>query len=227
MQFVPAAALVLVFILHFFPWVGVYYGGIEVTSQGAWSAATGMAGKPDTDMSQFFSFVKDAEAQEDFKDKNASGNDPQFSLLLFFYLIPLFFAGLAASIAVVALPHIKAPLPPQVQQVLPWKWAIVAGINGLLLLFVLLQFVLPFSLESRVTAYVNSDPSLRVEDKDKTDKAKEKSARRGMAIERVQRTMWFKLTILLHLLATAAAALVYWIEKRGPSKPMPALELRW
>jgi hypothetical protein len=227
LQYVPAAALLLVFVLQFFPWVGVYVGGIPVTTQGAWGAAVGGYSKPDMDLTEFFEFKTDKEAQEKFDDKNASGNDPQFSLLIFFYLLPLFFVTLAASVGVVALPYIQVPLPPQVQQILPWKWAIVAGLNSLLLLFLLLQYVLPFSLENRVAANVASNPVLKEDPKGKTDVEKTKEVKRGEQINRVQRTFWWRMVVLLHIVATAAAGLVYWVERRGPAKPLPALELRW
>ncbi|NBO92809.1 MAG: hypothetical protein EBV06_10955 [Planctomycetia bacterium] len=227
LQWVPAVALLLVFVLQFFPWIGVYVGGRDIMSQGAWGAAVGSWTKPDSDLTAFFSLSTDKEAQKDFDDKNASGNEPGFSLLLFLYLMPLFFVTLAASAGVVALPYIQTPLPPQVQQVLPWKWAIVAGLNGLVLLFILLQFVLPFSLESRVAGYVASNPKWKEDAKAKSDVQKTKEAERAEYMNRVQRTTWWALVVLLHLVAAGSAGLVYWIEKRGPSKPLPALELKW
>jgi hypothetical protein len=128
---------------------------------------------------------------------------------------------------VVVLPYLSIQLPPQVQQFLPWKWAIVAGLNALLLLFVLLQFLLPFSLESRVAGFVNSDPTLRYDDKDKSAIEKEKQVKRGIILGQVQRTTYFSLVVLFHLLASLAAGMVYWIEKRGPGKPLPRVEFRW
>jgi hypothetical protein len=229
LQWIPAAALVLVFLLQFFPWVGIYVGGREITSQGAWGTAVGSTTRPDPDLAEFFEFVSDEEAKQrtGWDEKTASGNTPQFSLLTFFYLLPWFFVTLVVTVGVVVLPFVQISLPPQVQQVLPWKWAIVAGLNALLLLFVLLQFILPFSLESRVASYVDSDPKLRYNDRDKSDVEKMKQVRRGIVLEQVQRTSYFKLVVLLHLLASLAAGMVYWIEKRGPSKPLPRLEFRW
>jgi hypothetical protein len=36
-----------------------------------------------------------------------------------------------------------------------------------------------------------------------------------------------KLSVLLHLFASLSAALVFWMDKRGPSHPVPRLELMW
>ena len=229
LQYVPAAALIFIFVLHFFPWVGVYVGGYEITSQGAWGIAVGATSRIPPDLNDFFEFKTDKQVREQkgWDEKNASGNDPQFSLLTFFYLLPLFFLGLIASVGVVALPYIQTPLPPQIQQILPWRWAIVTGINALLLLFVLLQFLLPFSLESRMASFATSDPTLKPDDRDKSVVAIKKQVERGKIIQQVQRTTWFNLVVLLHMIATLAAALVYWIEKRGPGKPLPRLELRY
>jgi hypothetical protein len=229
LQYVPAASLVLIFFLHFFPWVGVYVGGYEITSQGAWGTAVGATSRIQPDLADFFTFTTDREAREkkDWDEKTASGNDPQFSLLTFFYLFPLFFIGLALSVGVVALPFIQVPLPPQVQQILPWRWAIVAGINALLLLFVVLQYLLPFSLESRMVSFANSDPTLKADDRDKSLVAVKKQVERGKVINQVQRTTWFNLVVLLHLIAAVTAGLVYWIEKRGPGKPLPRVEVRY
>jgi hypothetical protein len=229
LQYVPAAALILIFVLHFFPWVGVYVGGYEITSQGAWGIAVGASSRIPPDLNDFFEFKTDKQVREQkgWDEKNASGNDPQFSLLTFFYLLPLFFLGLIASVGVVALPYIQTPLPPQLQQILPWRWAIVTGINALLLLFIFLQFLLPFSLESRMASFALSDPALKPDDRDKSVVAIKKQVERGKIIQQVQRTTWFNLVVLLHLLATLTAALVYWIEKRGPGKPLPRLELRY
>ena len=42
LQWVTPAALLLVFILQFFPWIGVYAGSVPLTTQGAWGAAFGI-----------------------------------------------------------------------------------------------------------------------------------------------------------------------------------------
>src|SRR5205085_9444543 len=42
LRWVPAVALLLVFFLQFFPWVGLYPGGVPGVTQGAWGAAFGV-----------------------------------------------------------------------------------------------------------------------------------------------------------------------------------------
>jgi hypothetical protein len=230
LQYVPAVALLIVLMLHFFPWIGVYAGGIPVLTQGAWGAAVGSYTTPDPDLNEKFAVVTPAKARELNEGKKKDeppvvSNEPGFSLLLFFYLVPLFFLTLVATVGVVALPYINTPLPPAVQQILPWKWAIVAGLNGLLLLFLLLQVVLPFSLENSVAAW--ADSKHQAKEGERTHERQVRLAERGMDVEKVQRTIWWRLAVFLHIVAAVAAALVYWVEKRGPARPLPALELRY
>jgi hypothetical protein len=52
-------------------------------------------------------------------------------------------------------------------------------------------------------------------------------AERSQLLGMVKRTWYLRLAFVLHIIATVAAALVFWIERRGPNQPPPALELRW
>jgi hypothetical protein len=232
MKYVPAAALILIFILHFFPWVGVYPGGVAAVTQGAWGASTGYF-EDNKDLSDIFRIITAAKAKE-VNDKlpekskwKEVPSEPGFSPLLFFYLIPFFFLALIASVAVLALPHLKLTLPPAVQSFLPWQWAIVAGLNALLLLFLLLQMTLGLSLESSYTAWVDNKQEVQIGENDKTPEQLRKKVLRGELLSHLQRTYALKLALLLHIVAAASAGLVYWSEKRGPSAPSPVLELKW
>src|SRR3989442_1506053 len=77
----------------------------------------------------FFHFTDDDELatlNKERKDNPIKDNRPGVSVLLIFYLL-FFIATLLATVAVVVLPFVQMQLPPQVQQLLPWKWAIVAA----------------------------------------------------------------------------------------------------
>ncbi len=232
LQYVPAAALVLIFVLQFFPWVGVFPGGVPAATQGAWGAATGSVAE-EKDLGDIFRIINLAKAKE-INDKlpekskfKEIPNEPGFSPLLFFYLIPFFFLALIASVAVVILPHLNLKLPPAAEQLLPWKWAIVAGLNAVLLLFLLLQMLLGFSLESNYTAWVDNKPGVQITGDEKTPEKLQKQAARGEMLSHLQRTYVLRLVFILHVLAAVSAGLVYWSEKRGPSAPKPVLELKW
>src|SRR5262249_39828006 len=128
---------------------------------------------------------------------------PGVSLLLLFYVL-FFLPLLLITVAVAILPFIKIPFPPPVQQILPWRWAIVAGLNAVLLLFLGLQILLNFGLESSVSAYVNSSPEIKKDVEKEDEEVIE--ARKSATINMVQRTVWLKIVFVLHVLATAAAA---------------------
>ena len=219
--------MLLIFVLQFFPWVGVYPGGVEAVTQNAWQAAFGLY-SADLDLTSVTgkTSIYPLMSEEEAKKKDDVPNKPGLSVLVLFYLFPFFLVTFVATLAVAALPFVKVPLPPQVQQLLPWRWAIVAGLNALLLLFLLMQLLLGFSLETNARTWIDNRPEVKAEPSNNADK-KKAEAKRGEMLEWLQRTLWLKLVVLLHIVATASAALVYWIEKRGPSRPLPRIELMW
>jgi hypothetical protein len=224
---VPVGALALVFLLQlFFPWVGIYVGGTAIATQGPWGAALAILNPEKSKLNDEFSKYLNEEKMKDAREdkKNVEDPRPGVSFLMLFYVL-LFIPTLLVTAAVAALPFVKAPLPPALQQFLPWRWAAVAGINAVVLLFLGLQMVLNFSLENSVAAHVKSLPTSELGSRQDSDDVIE--ARREMKVNMVHRTVWLKLAFVLHILGTAAAALVFWIDKRGPSQPTPALELKW
>ncbi len=225
----PPVAIVLIFILQFFTWVGVYPGNVAAVTQNAWQAAFG-GYTEDKDMKGIYEVKTEEEGKKTSETKDASkevSNKPGWSLLTLFYLIPFFLATLLVTLAVAGLPYINnVPLPAQVQMLLPWRWAIVAGLNALLLLFIGLQLLSNFDLERKAKTWIENRPEItKVPADTKQEKLHEYELGRNLAW--LQRTFWFRLVVLLHILATASAAMVYWIEKRGPSRPLPKIELMW
>jgi hypothetical protein len=232
LQWVTPAALLIVFVLQFFPWIGVYAGSEPLATQGAWGAAFGSLSAQKKLTKAFFPAL--GWNDEQLANVNKGKNDaervkdprPGVSLLLLFYVL-FYVPALLITLGVAVLPFIKIPFPPPVQQVMPWRWAIVAGLNAVLLLFLALQILLNFGLESSVSGYVNSSPEMKKLSADTDAEEEVVEAKRSALTGMVQRTVWLKIVFVLHLLATAAAALVFWVEKRGPSQPLPVLELRW
>jgi hypothetical protein len=223
LKWVPLGALVLIFFLQMFAWVGVYPGGNAAYTQGAWGAAFGTG----AEVKPYSSQVK-IESEADQSDrKGPPPNSPMFSPLLFFYLIPFFYLTLALAVAIAVLPHLKVALPPAVEQLMPWRWAILAGLNAVLLLFLLLQMLLGFSLETRWSYRVNENPAYKAPASASLEKQAEADVKRGNELGYVQRTWALSVVLFLHFIATLAAWLVYWIDKRGPSKPLPVVETRW
>jgi hypothetical protein len=232
LQFVPPVALFLVFILQFFPWVGVYPGGVTAATEIAWQVIWGAA-NDDPNMKKVFQFTtdKDLEANKDVKDDKDKirDNRPGWGLLMILYL-PFFFLVFALTIACAALgvvPPVK--LPPQVAPVLPWRWGIVFLLNLIVFFILALQLLAGFPLESSMKAYGEWKATKEVP-ATKRDAVEETTYRVivGQYAGMVERTTWLYLAFYLHLLAVVVTLLLFWLSQRERfNKPLPLLEMRW
>ena len=247
LQWIPVGAVVLLFILQLSPWVGVYPGGVSVVTQGAWGAAFGDYSTPDPDMENVFKIKTEAEVKNPANEKKPEvlrevSNEPGKSWLLIFYLVPFFLVTLIVSIAVAVLPFVKIQLPPAVANLLPWKWGIIAVLNAVLLLFLALQLLLNLPLESSVKEWARNKAELDVRydvkskepvpmtkpiEKFNSTERKTYESRWGQYSDWVSRTIWLKLALVLHILATVAAGLMYWMEKRGATEVQLEGGVRW
>jgi hypothetical protein len=232
LQWVPPAAMFLIFICTLFPWVGLYPGGVSDITQTPWGAAIG-GYTEDQDLrtvkgAKGFKMATEKELDEN-KDKaekqKIKDHRPGWDILILFYLL-LFIPSLFITIALAVLPMLSLKLPPIATQLMPWRYLIIAALNALLLMFLGLQLLVNFSLENKFKDFVNDTPLLKKENKS-TVEQKQAEAYRGIEMGQLERTFWLRLAVLLHLLAIAAAVLVFWLNKRGEHKPIPKLELVW
>ena len=144
-QYIPPVLLFLVFVLTFFPWVGVRPGGVWLDSQSAWQAAFGLTSTSD----------RDTEPQSWFKGKRrdkalpqplaGQAEDPGFGVLTFFYLPLLMLNVLLAAVAAAA-PYVKPLLPPVVQPYWRWRWPAAAAATLFTFALLLLQSTVGFGL---------------------------------------------------------------------------------
>jgi hypothetical protein len=183
-------------------------------SGNAWSAAFG-AYTPDADLKKEVPFIVD------------DTQKPGWSLLTLFYLLLFCFLVLPVTIASVALPMIHLKLPPQVEKLMPWRWGIVAALNLILFLFLGLQVLLGFSLDSHYRDWVNQEMKKEVKENPNTEERKTMDAHRGELLDMLRYTFWLRLVVLLHLVAILSSALMFWINQRGAHRPLPKFELRW
>jgi hypothetical protein len=214
--------MVLVFILLFFPWVGLYPGGVFSVSQTAWGTAFGGYTVDPDIKPEWAPKAKDKDKDKDKKD--AKKEEPGASVLMIFYLL-LFFPVLIVTLGSLVLTFKQFKLPPGLAVLVPWRWGIVAGLILILFLFLGLQLLLGFSLESKTKEAIKSQIDPEKVEGTKAKKLAEMA--RGSALEAIQRTFWLNLVVVLHILAILAAALVFWIGKRGEQRPLPKLELMW
>ncbi len=210
LPWIAPVCLLLVFFLQFPDWDGIYPGGEPAVTGNAWRAAFG-AYTVDGDLKNLVNLG------DDFR----SG----VSVLTIFYLI-LFFPALIVTIASVVLPIVQIKLPPQVEKLMPWRWGIVAAANLLVFLFLALQLLLGFSLDSHYREWVDKETK-STESNPTTQARKTMDATRGELLERLRHTFWLRLVVLLHLIAIVSSALMFWIDRRGALRPLPRWELRW
>lgn len=210
LAWIAPLCLVLVFFLQFFDWDGLYPGGEPAVTGNAWGAAFG-AYTVDGDLKNLVNLG------DDFR--------PGASALTIFYLL-LFFPALIVTVASVLLPMLQLQLPPWVNDLMPWRWGIVAAANLLVFLFLALQLLLGFSLDSRYLDWVDNQTK-RTESNPTTQERKEADAKRGELREKLRHKCWLYVVVLLHLTAIATSALMFWIDRRGQLRPPPRWELRW
>ncbi|HEY7327510.1 MAG TPA: hypothetical protein VH592_07720 [Gemmataceae bacterium] len=213
LPWIAPACLILVFFLQFFPWDGLYPGGEPAVTGNAWYAAFG-AYSVDGDLKNYVLFTEDEKYQ------------PGVSVLTIFYLL-LFFPSLIITVGSVVILMVPVKLPPQVNNLLPWRWGIVAAVNLVLFLFLALQLLLGFSLDSRYREWVDKETKLDAKSNPTTQARKESDVKRGELLERLQHTVWLRLVVLLHLIAIVSSALMFWMDRRGTHRPRPKLELKW
>jgi hypothetical protein len=169
------AALVGVFVLLFFPWA-YWPAGIKQDEAGDWLI------------------------QKDEVSRSSWGMGfGEVNVLTIFYDL-LFLLTLLAGLAVSALRLSPPKLAPGLQQIWPWRAAIVALLAVLSLLFLALQLIVGF----RVTIDKLEVPPRFLE-----------------------ASLWVWLAAALHVTALAGALLDFWLEMRGPGRPPPRAEVRW
>jgi hypothetical protein len=241
LQWIPVGSAVLLFIIQFFPWVGVFPGGVPAATQSAWGAAFGDYSAI-ADMKEMVTVVAESDPKGVVEAPSSmpklSVAEPKTSPLMIFYLLPFFLVTVVVSIAIAALPFVQIQLPPAVANLLPWKWGILAILNAVLLLFLVLQLLLSFGLETSVkeAARIKADAVVRkktiIDPKEKapelnTVEEQKFDAIKGIYANWFARTIWLKLALVLHILATLAAATMYWMEKRGTNHVQFETGVRW
>jgi hypothetical protein len=236
-QYIPAVLLFLVFVLTFFPWVGIRPGGVWLDSQSAWQAAFGLTSTPD----------RDTEPQSWFKGKRrdkalpqplaGQAEDPGFGVLTFFYLPLLMLNVLLAAVAAAA-PYVKPLLPPAVQPYWRWRWPAAAAATLFTFALLLLQSTVGFGLERRALDAVDKVANKKEAEWTKGQKDglyPEMEAReipmealifRGVNQQAIVRTFWFRCAFWFHFWALVFVVVTMLAELRAP-RPAPRVDLLW
>lgn len=209
LQYVVVACLVLVFVLQFFNWVGVYAGSIAIGTQNAWQAAFGG-----------LSINSALEGATPISKED----QPGFSVLMFFYLF-LFILALLLAIASLVVTFVPLNVP-AIEPFLPWRWAAVGGLSLLALLLLVLQLVVGFSLEHKATEGLDKQYGLGEKVEVPAAQRQQMELARAMQLSLLHRTGWLRLALALQIIGTISAGLLVWLHHRG-NRSLPRLELHW
>jgi hypothetical protein len=229
---VAVGAWGLVFVLFWFPWVGLYPDGIGVYTQGPVGSAWGGEASPDIkDWGTYvtkFSSVDNKQTVSDFllkKDaKEPSLGELKGNVFMGLFVFFLFWLAFLVVVAAAVWPLVQIRLPPAVEQLRPWRWALAAGLSLAALFFLVMQLIVGFSLEHTVTE--RADTEVKKLFKSEGEQIQHLALAERVAAVNPQRTFALRLAFWLSLLATIAAALQFWLDYRG-QRPLPQLELRW
>lgn len=209
LRWIAPAGLVIVFLLLFFPWVGVYCGSTTLVEQRGIGVAFGSLGGPQ--VIQGFSEVATA------------------PLMVLFFLISL--AGMLMGLALMLLPF----LPPDlVNKAKPWperlrvhRTVLMLSLTAALLTIMLLHLFVAYPLES--AAANEKAVILLVEGlKQKVEGSLQvkKGGEELVALQWTRRTGWHGLAFLVSLVATGAA-LLDWAMSRPAVVMVPVLRIDW
>jgi hypothetical protein len=218
LRLIAPVCLVLVFILSFFPWVGIYFGGYGVITQNAWGAAFGGYSIDDV-------FAD----RNDWEKKTPADQKPGADVVMILFILLGLIPGVVVGLGAVALPRLQREfnLPPGVAAIEPWRWLIVAGVASAAILFLLIQSVSQFSIEARTRAKVTQ--TLSKEATKPAIAAQWDDIRVNMdpMVAGLRRTVSLRLSFILLLVAALGAVGAHWVEQRGPDRPLPRFEVHW
>jgi hypothetical protein len=211
---IAPVCLVLLFVLLFFPWLGMYPAGIQVYTQSGWGTAFG-------------TFSRNL-VWEKVNGFASAKNPPGVSMPMILYVLVLVVLGLPTAVIAVLLTVAPRTLPPGVQRFKPWRLAIVTGVVLLTTVLLVFQLLVGFSLENTLQGLANQQVEselqgdLTPEEKDKVD------LKRAQFLSQfnIHPTFWLRLALYGHLLALAGVGLDFWLHSRG-DQPLPRLNVMW
>ena len=206
--------VIVLFLLFFFPWTGVFPGGYGVYTQ---SGLYTMFGSRSTD----------EVGVEALGDRAIDSNTIGANWLMIFYFL-LMLAALVLTLAPFVVTQGTLKLPPALQRIWPWRLGLLGAALVLAFLILLLQTTIGFGIERAVDAHVDASLVQEGEAAKTPERQKILEIKRAMQIGQyaVHRTSWYRLAMLLHLAVLVAVGLELWLENRG-SRPLPRADFHW
>ena len=221
-------SLLVIFILLFFSWVGMYPGGVGVITQTGWESAIGST----TVDKAWYDYAKDSRTKywEKYYGPDVDPlTKPGVSILLIFFVLILIPAVLASLVSLgITAKLLPIAVPPPLQAFWPMRSLFVGGLALATLLFLLVELFYGFPLEHKARGQVETaviaekDLATPGEKQNETRWEIEKGVRLGGYV--LRHTNWLTLVLILNVLAVVGSALEYWLERRG-AQSMPQLQM--
>jgi hypothetical protein len=209
-------ALLIAFILTFFPWVGVYPSGTPVYVATAWQAAGG-----------YFRVVdglgESVMGRESILEKNSHWSG--WLMLYLFLLIPAVILAAAER----AVPWLGGTIPNALRPIWPYRQLVLSLLCAGLCLLLLGALLFGFGLETAAARAADERVPVPVPAADgtppTTPQIQTRNIRRDveLASYALSRTYWLVLAFDAHLVALIGAGLGMWLE-RNPHRPEPRIE---
>jgi hypothetical protein len=222
---VAPLALLVIFILLFFPWVQLSPGGDTVAGQSGWQVAVGSM---DVDNDTFREWVKAFRENRPEAAFNTESLSPDWHWstglpILLFLLV--YFVAAAVAVLSLAMTFTAVNLPAGLADFVPFRSLLLAGLGVLAWTALLLQGLVGFELESKAKEVALSlVPQLPQDATDSEKRVANFRYTQNLAMFGVHTTCWFRGTLWLLVLAIAGALLDFWLTQRG-GRPLPRLQL--
>ena len=214
MRWLPAAGLTLALLLTFAPWDGMYPAGYPAYTQNAWDALFAGLGRDDV-----------AEDELNFEQNLRPKLRSSWWLLPYFLALPpaLVLAWLGP---LAGRPGVK--LPAFLNPVLRYRPALLAGLTGLTLLLLVLQWGTGFGVDRAARAMAAENFAKDMKDANTPEKQQRVEMRvaAGVGACNLRTTFWLRLAALAHLAALAGVAGEALLQGRG-DRPPPRVGIVW
>ncbi len=217
------AAMVLVFLLTFFPWVGMYPGGEQVAKQNGWQAAFG-----GHTVDRVYEGLASWERLREGEGEQRVAKVPASGVLIVFVLVLIVAVVATVGACVVESDPRRFQLPPALSLLWPRRHFLVSGLALLLFLLLVLELLKGFPIENKTAAVVDRVFAAQRAEIKSDDGQRRKALQEGETLSayNLQRTTWLRLTVLLLLVAVVASLLDYWLQRRG-NRPLPRVDWMW
>ncbi|MBY0527677.1 MAG: hypothetical protein K2R98_30040, partial [Gemmataceae bacterium] len=210
--------LLIIFVLMFFPWVGMYPSGIGVITQNGWNVAFGGFSNSDKVWVKYYGT----------NETDNIVNQVGVALWLVLYLLVLL-PTLVIALAGAMLQNklIPVELPPAFQNYWSFRPVLLVLLNVAALVFLVFQLVVGLPLEKVTAQEVDKKVSATRPDRpsDEDDLKLKLDAGREVGKFNLETTTWVHLALLLQAVALLGAALEFWLERRGPTLPPPRVDV--